>query len=68
MSVSPLPTLTESPAPLARIVEKICTQFEESWAAGGRPAIEDQLAEAPAAARSVRRRLPGGGPVADGTR
>jgi WD40 repeat protein/tRNA A-37 threonylcarbamoyl transferase component Bud32 len=34
-------------------VEAICTRFEEAWAAGGRPALEEQLQEAPAGAREV---------------
>jgi tetratricopeptide (TPR) repeat protein/predicted Ser/Thr protein kinase len=48
-----LPTLADLGAPLARAVERICTQFEENWATGRRPAIAERLAEVPAEARGV---------------
>jgi WD40 repeat protein/tRNA A-37 threonylcarbamoyl transferase component Bud32 len=53
VSDSPLATLADLHAPLARAVERICTQFEESWVAGGRPVIEERLAEVPVQARGV---------------
>jgi WD40 repeat protein/predicted Ser/Thr protein kinase len=53
VNVSPLPSLAELPAFEALAVKRICTQFEENWAAGRRPVIEDHLTWVPAQARGV---------------
>jgi tetratricopeptide (TPR) repeat protein len=50
---SPLATLADLPAPMARAVEKTCTQFEESWAAGRRPSLEECLSKALPESRGV---------------
>jgi serine/threonine protein kinase len=47
------PTLQELPVELVRRVEAICTRFEQAWAAGGRPELEEHLQQAPAEARPV---------------
>jgi tRNA A-37 threonylcarbamoyl transferase component Bud32 len=46
-------TLRDLPVELVRQVEAICSRFEDAWAAGGRPALEEHLAQAPAGARAV---------------
>ena len=34
-----------------RVIDRICTRFEQAWLAGGRPRIEDFLAEVGDSAR-----------------
>jgi tRNA A-37 threonylcarbamoyl transferase component Bud32 len=53
MSGQRLPTLGDLPALLVRQVELICTRFEQNWAHGQRPAIEEHLLEASNETRGV---------------
>jgi WD40 repeat protein len=45
--VDHLTLLDGLPPPLLRHAEQVCRRFEAAWKAGGRPAIEDHLREAP---------------------
>jgi tRNA A-37 threonylcarbamoyl transferase component Bud32 len=53
VSAPALPSLRDLPGPLVQLVEWVCKQFEEAWAAGRRPALEEGLREAPVEARGV---------------
>jgi hypothetical protein len=53
MSGPILPSLGDLPADLVLQVQAACTAFEEEWAAGRRPALEDFLSRAEPPARGV---------------
>jgi serine/threonine-protein kinase len=46
-------TLRHLPVELVRLVEALCTRFEEEWAAGRRPVLVEYLQQAPAETREV---------------
>jgi hypothetical protein len=53
MSGQSLPTLSDLPALVVRQMELICTRFEQGWAHGHGPTIEEHLPEVPEEARGV---------------
>jgi predicted Ser/Thr protein kinase len=53
MSGQSLPTLSDLPPLVVRRLELICTRFEQGWARGHRPAIEEHLPQVPEEARGV---------------